>query len=227
MSCFNSFRSVATTALTVVSLLAAGGAQASLVTRLNGKAVYDDVAKLSWLQDANYAQTSGYDSDGRMNWSTAMAWASNLTIEGVAGWRLPGGPMDYYAQNQSASEMGNLFHNVLGGVAGQDIATTQNANYAFFKNIQSINPIPYWTGVELDSVSSRAWGFHFMVGYLYYGYEDGLLSSTPPAGALYGWPVHDGDVGGNPVPTPGTLALLVAGLLGWVGVKRSRHRAGA
>jgi len=28
--------------------------------------IYDDVLNITWLQDADYAQTSGYDPDGLM-----------------------------------------------------------------------------------------------------------------------------------------------------------------
>ncbi len=41
--------------------------------------VYDDVLDITWLADANYAQTSGYDSDGRMNFSAANTWAAGLS----------------------------------------------------------------------------------------------------------------------------------------------------
>ena len=106
-------KAVAATALTALSLMLASGAEAALVTRLGGKAIYDNVANLTWLQDANYAQTSGYDADGRMNWVQANAWAGSLNIDGVTGWRLPGGPMNDYrntvSYNQTASEMGNFF----------------------------------------------------------------------------------------------------------------------
>ena len=51
-------KAVAATALTALSLMLAGGAEAALVERLfdaNGKAqaIYDNVADLTWLQDAN------------------------------------------------------------------------------------------------------------------------------------------------------------------------------
>ena len=78
-------KAVAATALTALSFMRASGAEAALVERLGGKAIYDDVADLTWLQDANYAQTSGYDADGRMNWVQAKAWAGSLNIDGVTG----------------------------------------------------------------------------------------------------------------------------------------------
>ncbi len=206
MSRFNSFRSVAATALTVVTLLAASGAQATLFTRLNNQAVYDDVAKLTWLQDANA-------NGAAMNWSTAMAWADGLIIGGVDDWRLPGGPMVTSGYDQTASEMGNLYYNVLGGVAEAGISAPYNANYNLFQNIQSGC---YWSGVAF--AADYAWVFGFNIGRQDFGAK---------YSSLFAWAVRSGDVGGNLVPAPGTLALLGAGLLGWVGVKRSRHRAGA
>ncbi len=71
-----------------VALIAAmGSAQAALHDR-GGGLIYDDVLKVTWLQDANYAKTSGYDADGRMNWSDANAWATNLVYGGYDDWRL-------------------------------------------------------------------------------------------------------------------------------------------
>ncbi len=199
-------KTLAATALSVVGLLAASGAQATLSYRLNDQAVYDSDANLTWLRDAN--------ANGGMNWATAMAWASDLSIDGVDDWRLPGGLMAS-GVNQTASEMGNMFYNVLGGTAGSSITTTHNnaTNYDLFQNIQSSD---YWSGVEFDS--RDAWVFGF-------GY--GGQSSNGKDVNLFAWAVRSGDVGGNPVPAPGTLALLGAGLLGWAGVKRSRHRVGA
>jgi len=61
-------------ALTLSLGLLSTGAQAVLIDR-GGGLIYDDVLDLTWLQDANYAQTSGHDADGRMTWNNAVAWA--------------------------------------------------------------------------------------------------------------------------------------------------------
>jgi len=76
-----------------------GSAQATLHDR-GGGLLYDDVLNLTWLQDANYAKTSGYAhsfgmGDGRLDWGQAMHWASTLSyfdsVRGVTydDWRLP------------------------------------------------------------------------------------------------------------------------------------------
>ena len=62
-------------------------ASATLIDRGNGL-LYDTVLSVTWLQDANYAKTSGYDADGQMNWSGATTWAANLVYGGFSDWRL-------------------------------------------------------------------------------------------------------------------------------------------
>ena len=44
---------------------------------------------ITWLGDANYAKTSGYDADGQMSWTAANVWAAGLNFDGITGWRLP------------------------------------------------------------------------------------------------------------------------------------------
>lgn len=80
-------------------VLTAPAANATLIDRGNGM-IYDDANNLTWLADINYAKTSGFDADGRMNWFDAVAWASGVSYGGFDDWRLPstspinGGP-DY------------------------------------------------------------------------------------------------------------------------------------
>ena len=65
----NGFKQVSM-ALAAVGVLSSGLAQAALHDR-GGGLLYDDILGVTWLQDANYAKTSGYDADGRMNWANA------------------------------------------------------------------------------------------------------------------------------------------------------------
>jgi len=77
-----------------VALATSGAAQATLYDR-GGGLIYDDALNVTWLQDANYAKTSGYDVDGLMNWNQATTWAANLSyhdnVRNVTydDWRLP------------------------------------------------------------------------------------------------------------------------------------------
>jgi hypothetical protein len=71
-----------------------GNAQAALFDR-GGGLLYDDVLKVTWLQDASYAKTIGLGSGGLMNWATANSWVAGLvyhdSVRNVdhSDWRLP------------------------------------------------------------------------------------------------------------------------------------------
>src|SRR3954470_16202493 len=51
--------------------------------------LYDVERDLTWLQDTNYAKTSGHSPDGQMTWNNAKAWVARLSYRGFSGWRLP------------------------------------------------------------------------------------------------------------------------------------------
>lgn len=72
-------------------------ASATLLDQGNGM-IYDDVLEVTWLQNANYANSSGYvtpngrdvtSTNGRMNWNEAVEWADQLSYGGFSQWRLP------------------------------------------------------------------------------------------------------------------------------------------
>ena len=62
---------------------------------MGGGLLYDDVQDLTWLQDADYARTSGFKPNGKMPWADAMKWVGELVYHDpvrnvdVTGWRLP------------------------------------------------------------------------------------------------------------------------------------------
>ncbi len=96
-------------------------ANAALVDNDDGT-ITDTDTNLMWIQDANYAFTSGYDADGKMYRLDAMAWASTLGYAGHNDWRIPSalnsdgsGPCLVF--NCTDSEMGHLYYTELGNVA--------------------------------------------------------------------------------------------------------------
>lgn len=197
---------------TVVALMI-GNAQAALFDR-GGGMVYDDALNITWLQDANYAQTSGYDSDGRMSWTLANTWAANLGYGGFDDWRLPtplnqdgSGPCG--GSNCTNSEMGHMFYNNMGASAGNSILTGENtANLTLFANLQVGN---YWTGTAHSDFI--AWDFRNHSGHqgYYMRGED-----------FYAWAVRNGDVAA-PIPEPETYAMMLAGLGVMGGIARRRQ----
>jgi hypothetical protein len=75
-------------AIAAMLCAAAAPIRAELFDR-GGGLIYDDVLDITWLQDADYAKTSGYDADGKMTWPEALAFVEGLVYEGYDDWRLP------------------------------------------------------------------------------------------------------------------------------------------
>jgi hypothetical protein len=190
-------------------------AQAALHDRGSGL-IYDDVLNITWLQDANYAKTSGYDADGKMSWQDAAKWASDLSFNGHANWRLPSSlnadgsePCGGYC---SGSEMGHMFYNNMGASAGSGILTGKNtSNLALFTNLQSFS---YWSSTKKDN--NNAWRFLNNNGDQFSGYMHDLY---------YAWAVHDGDVAAVPEPETYTLMLAGLGLVGYAARRRKQAAA--
>lgn len=202
----------AATALCVVALGVSSAANAALVSRLGGLAYYDTELNISWLQDANYAQTSGYDSDGRMNWADANAWAESLTIAGISGWRLPSADVngDGIVVDCDVTEDPDACLDNEMGFVYWDEEIYASSEYPF-NNVEDFH---YWSGTEAVG-SGGAWFFNFGPG----AQDLGSLSANK-----YAWAVHSGDVGAVPVPAAAAVWLFGSGLLGLIGFAR-RPRA--
>ncbi|MCH8493928.1 MAG: PEP-CTERM sorting domain-containing protein [Idiomarina sp.] len=222
---------LATTAL--VFALAAS-ANATLIDRGNGL-IYDSDQDITWLQDANYAMTSGYDTNGRMNWDDAITWVTNLSYGGYDDWRLPiitdngndGCNFSYdgtdcgYNVDTSGSELAYMWYNILGNTALYDTSgsyqppgwglSSTSADGVGFLNLMSY---AHWSGVEFATNTDGAWGFQ--TGF---GYQGGYLKSAE----YYVWAVRSGDVIVAAVPEPVTLLLMFAGLVGVAGVRHRRN----
>jgi len=193
----------------LAGLCFASAASAALISRPGGM-VYDSDLDITWLQDANYAKTSGYSANGLMNWATATAWSDNLVYGGYSDWRMPttGQPdasCDGSGYHCVGSELGHLFYQELGVAAGSDVTTGVASELAKFVNIQSY---VYWSATEYVP-SSTAWAFVFGDGY------EGLGGEGVP---FFAWAVRSGDVAA--APEPASLSLLVAGLAAWMGGRR-------
>lgn len=215
--------------LAVASLVAAavsGAAQAALIDR-GGGLIYDSDLNVTWLADANYAQTSDYDADGLMTWNEATAWVTGLayydSVRGVtySDWRLPsttdlGSPacnFAYVGTNcgyniKYKGEMAHLFYDELGNVAIYDETGHSRfgwnlSNIGPFKNLQEYG---YWSGTEYWISSDpplpiSSWVFTFDAGGQY------LNEKT---NGLFALAVRDGDV--TPVPEPSSWTMMLVGI---------------
>lgn len=227
----------------LMSLGLTNSADAALVSRLGGLSYYDTDADLTWLADANYAQTTGYDADGQMTWQVANDWAAQLIVGGVGGWRLPDTidvgndgttyeNSNYYTGVDAGynmtthSELSNMFYNVLNNTPvvdsnGVETGCSAPPNYCLTNTGPFVNlkPDVYWSATEYAPYTDKAWDFFMYVGYQLY---HGKNSSS------YAWAVQSGDVGGgfsgggSTVPIPAAVWLFGSGLLGLVGFARRK-----
>jgi hypothetical protein len=221
--------------LLTAALLCAAGAQAAPIaaqgtweTTLQARdidldgtvdAYYDTTLNITWLADAGFALTSGYDTQsppfalGAMTWNNATVWAQSLDVHGVTGWRLPamflpaGCTQTAFACSDAPGEMSHLFDLALGGAG----------NTGPFANLSLDGA--YWAGplVSYEDYTGPEHAFAF-------DFANGLRGDTDELGlSLYAWGVHDGDIAN--VPEPESFALMLAGLA-TVGMV-SRRRRGA
>jgi hypothetical protein len=222
-----------TLALATAGLLSSGVAQAKLIDR-GGGLLYDDVLNVTWLQDANYAQTSGYDTDGKMNWTDAKTWADNLVFHDsvrnvdYSDWRLPATSDTDAGWNiiSPNSELSYMYYVNLGLTSKFSPSGAEQPHYGIFRNgteggqadvglAKNLQSYYYWFGtVYAPSTSFGTWYFVTSVGAQFFNYQN--LE-------CYAWAVRPGDVAAA-VPEPETYAMLLAGL-GLLGVGAKRRRS--
>lgn len=208
----------------VVLLSIVTSANAALVSRLNGQAVYDTDLNVTWLANANHAATNSFGvggtnwtQPGMMNWYTAQSWIAAMNADGGSGylgfndWRLPTAeyPINSFpcsGYNCTDSEMGHLYYSELGGVGyPTTLASSGDPDLALFSNIQNDW---YWTSTP---TSTKYVVFEFNYGGSSKAFPDG----TQPA---FAWAVRTGDVA--VVPIPATIWLFVSGLVVLLGFIR-------
>lgn len=131
-------------AASVAMLFVAPGAQAALFDR-GGGLIYDDVLKVTWLQDANYMKTSGASITGHGNWVGASAWVDGLVYhDAVRGkewsdWRLPtvrpinGGTFNLYGEFYDGSA--DIGLNISAPGSKYEGSTASELAYMFYVNL--------------------------------------------------------------------------------------------
>ena len=161
----------------------------TLFDRGNGL-IYDAEQHITWMQDANYAFTSGFDGDGRLNWPTAVSWAENLSFAGFDDWRLP-----VVIQPDPNCEFQTDYGlpDIQGG--GRFCMASEMSNLAHVQGIDADNPGPfnnlqqnlYWSGTEAGWAPTLAWNFDYRAAFL------NKDPSTKDNSFVFVWAVRDGD----------------------------------
>jgi hypothetical protein len=238
-----------------VALLMSCGAtaHAALLSRAGGQAYYDTVLDITWLADANLAQTSGYDADGYMTWDEAKTWIDALNAAdhlGEDSWRLPtltpidgGAEFDWgfsydgstdIGYNLTASgsahpgslanELAHLFYNSL---ANQALYNTSGA-------LVGCGGHPQYclsnSGPFSNLVADNYWtdvDFEYSPGnegaWTFY-FVDGYAGESGKGNYLRAWAVLDGDIAGPAtVPIP-AATWLFGGALGALGILKRRQK---
>jgi hypothetical protein len=204
-------------------LLGTGTSHATLIDR-GGGLIYDDVLNVTWMQDIQYAYTSGANPWPVMNWTMATEYVSNLdywdSVRGVmiSDWRLPSTinapSSDGWDTTGLSSELAYMYYINLGYQAqpgDRTLPAPSSTNYNPFLNMAYR---AYWSGTNGD-LADRAWYLHFHFGF--------QRQNTIGDGGLYVWAVRDGDVAALGAPEPGTLALFGVALVG-LGLANRRRK---
>lgn len=161
--------------------------------------IYDSELDVTWLQDANYAMTSGLDADGNMSWVTASNWAADLSYAGYDDWRLPtyDNTNPRPTTSTSTNEIGSLWNELSGG-------DTLSADELLpFFNLVDNNAHWYWTSqVDVNDPTS-AWRIDM---------ECACWDSQDMGNEYAAWAVHDGNI--SSIPEPASLFLMGIGLAG-------------
>ena len=102
-------------------LVTCGTANAALLSRSGGQAYYDNVLNITWLANANLADTNdfgvtGINGDGTMIWAKANEWIGAMNAANYLGtndWRLPevnplnGSSFNYSTSYNGSTDWGN------------------------------------------------------------------------------------------------------------------------
>ncbi len=196
-----------------------------LYERAGGAAIYDWHQDITWLQDANYAASSGYDSDGRLPYNSALIFIDYLNAIqhlGITSWRLP--VMNYVTNNgqgtfgycgtdkghnvdPASGELAFLYYEHLKLQSKFDCngqpQTPHGVTYSGpFININNNETQAYLYSTEYSPDPSRIWVLHFEYGGQH---ADGKLGASPI------WPVFSGDLlyqPGDPLPAAIGLNVL-------------------
>lgn len=228
--------------LCLFSIIATQIANAGLLERIiiddgfgEVQAYYDDVLDITWLKDANFAKTSGYDNDGKMTWTNANAWAAQLSLGSYDDWRLPslqifnydfrfdGTSSRGYNISNTVDEMSYMFHVNLGldGVCDGDNNEAKSCDktgigFHNTTNNTAINTSTLGNSVAISNLMSDSyWSDSELAqnpNFAWLLYTNlGYTYTQDKTVTSYGWAVRSGDI--SQVPEPSTIVIFFVALI--------------
>jgi len=128
-------RKAGVAALLALIIASPWAAFAALYDRGHGL-IYDSVLNITWLQDAQYAQTS-------FNWAGAEAWAHQLDYLGITGWRLPtltpvAGGTSFNTNQYSTDGSTDYAYNISSPAGASAGFTGNELAYMYFVNLHDL-----------------------------------------------------------------------------------------
>ncbi len=176
----------------ILLALTCSAANAALQTRLAGQAYYDTVLHITWVADANLADTNafavtGINTDGSMALAKATQWIAALnaaTYLGASDWRLP-------TTTQPDATCGQ--QDAVGNGFGFGCTGSEMGHLHYVDGITSATPGPFanvqsgasWSDAPYAPNPSLAWSFRGD------GFQDVLNKS---ASSNFAWAVRAGDI---------------------------------
>jgi hypothetical protein len=229
----------------VLLLLTFGSAHAALLSRAGGQAYYDTALNITWLKNANLADTNsfgvaGINANGTMTWLKASQWIGAMNTAnylGTSTWRLPtvtdkgtsgcdwgaSGTDCGWNVDLSTGEMAHMFYSTLGNVGEVNTSWGNTGclvapSYCLINDgpFSNLEPARYWSKTSYQPDPNwAAWVFDF-----YNGTQDSNFKEDQ----LYAWAVSPGDSLAV-VPVPGAVWMF-GSALGVMGLLRRKVLAG-
>ena len=190
---------------TTVIAIYATNSHAALHYRGEGM-VYDDILDVTWLQDANYARTSGYaeenqqyddstypeniQSNGTMGSWAAANWVEDLIYGGFNDWRLPS------ILPESITNSDSCYGDWNGLKSGDGLCTgkiaTGELGFMYYKNLGNEVGSESLNTSFMDFDSGLSYDF-LNVGYQYFYNELVLTDDGDQSDGIYSFRFDTGD----------------------------------
>lgn len=188
-----------------------------------GGLLYDPVLDVTWLQDANYAKTSGASSTGQLSWSDAVAWVRALSYPDplrrreIGGWRLPrvrpahgdaydhqfrmdGGSDEGYNITSPNAELSYMYYINLGLTGWWTVDGRRPRRFGVLGSWTAM-----WSGQADVGPVRNLQSYGYWCGdpalpfpspavWVFTTSEGNQRDGLPRPNCRYVWPVHDGDV---------------------------------